>query len=102
MTTSTKKKIIPLTDRVLIQRLAEEEKTASGIYLPDSAKEKKTDRGSVVAVGKGKKDDKGNLIQPTVKEGDVVLMEKYGGQEISLDGEDFVIISEKDILAIIQ
>jgi chaperonin GroES len=88
-------KIQPLADRVLVEPQAAETKTASGIYIPDSAKEK-PQQGKVVAVGKGKKDH-----DMTVKVGDVVLYGKYSGSELKLDGKDYLIMREDDILAII-
>jgi chaperonin GroES len=87
--------IQPLADRVLVEPAAAEEKTSSGIYIPDTAKEK-PQRGVVVAVGSGKKEE-----PMTVKTGDTVLYGKYSGTEISLDGKDFLIMRESDILAII-
>lgn len=87
--------IKPLADRVLVMPAPAEEKTASGLYIPDTAKEK-PQRGEVVAVGPGKKDE------PTsVSVGDTVLYGKYSGTEIALDGEDYLIMRESDILAII-
>jgi chaperonin GroES len=87
--------IRPLADRVVIQPADAEEKTASGLYIPDTAKEKPM-RGTVLAVGPGKKDD------PTmVKVGDVVLYGKYSGTEIQIDGRDYLIMRENDILAIV-
>jgi chaperonin GroES len=88
-------KIRPLADRVLVEPQQAETKTASGIYIPDSAKEK-PQQGKVVAVGKGKKDH-----EMTVKVGDVVLYGKYSGNELKLDGKDYLIMREDDILAII-
>ena len=88
-------KIQPLSDRVLVEPQAAETKTASGLYIPDSAKEK-PQQGKVVAVGKGKKDH-----DMTVKVGDIVLYGKYGGSELKLDGKDYLIMREDDILAII-
>ncbi len=88
-------KIQPLSDRVLVEPQAAESKTASGLYIPDSAKEK-PQQGKVVAVGKGKKDH-----DMTVKVGDVVLYGKYSGSELKLDGKDYLIMREDDILAII-
>lgn len=88
-------KIQPLSDRVLVEPQAAETKTASGLYIPDSAKEK-PQQGKVVAVGKGKKDH-----DMTVKVGDVVLYGKYSGSELKLDGNDYLIMREDDILAII-
>lgn len=88
-------KIQPLSDRVLVEPQAAETKTASGLYIPDSAKEK-PQQGKVVAVGKGKKDH-----DMTVKVGDKVLYGKYSGSELKLDGKDYLIMREEDILAII-
>ena len=88
-------KIQPLSDRVLVEPQAAETKTASGLYIPDSAKEK-PQQGKVVAVGKGKKDH-----DMTVKVGDTVLYGKYSGSELKLDGNDYLIMREDDILAII-
>jgi len=87
--------IKPLADRVLVEPAAAEEKTASGIIIPDTAKEK-PQRGKVVAVGPGKKDE-----PTTVKEGDTVLYGKYSGTEISIEGTDYLIMRESDILAVI-
>ena len=88
-------KVQPLADRVLIEAAPAEEKTASGIIIPDSAKEK-PQRGKVVAVGAGKKDE-----PMTVKVGDVVLYGKYSGTEISVEGNDYLIMRESDIFAIV-
>ncbi|MEL6190853.1 MAG: co-chaperone GroES [Bacteroidota bacterium] len=87
--------IKPLADRVLVEPAPAEDKTASGIIIPDTAKEK-PQRGPVVAVGPGKKDE-----PTTVKEGDTVLYGKYSGTEISLEGTDYLIMRESDILAIV-
>ncbi len=87
--------IKPLADRVLVEPTAAEEKTASGIIIPDTAKEK-PQRGSVIAVGNGKKDE-----PLTVKVGDTVLYGKYSGQEISIEGKDYLIMRESDIVAIV-
>ena len=94
-------KIRPLADRVLVRRIEEESKTAGGIIIPDTAKEKPT-RGEVVSVGEGARDDHGKLIVPSVKAGDVVLFTKWGGTEIKVDGEDLLIMKESDILAIVE
>jgi chaperonin GroES len=91
----SKVNIKPLADRVLVQPAAAEEKTASGLYIPDTAKEK-PQRGTVVAVGNGKKDE-----PLTVKVGDTVLYGKYSGTELSVDGSDFLIMRESDIFAIL-
>ncbi|MGQ9870641.1 co-chaperone GroES [Leptodesmis sp.] len=91
----------PLGDRVFIKVSASEEKTAGGILLPDTAKEK-PQVGEVVAVGPGKRDDKGAKIEPEVKVGDKVLYSKYAGTDVKLGTEEYVLLSEKDILAIVQ
>jgi chaperonin GroES len=88
-------KIQPLSDRVVVEPQAAETKTASGLYIPDSAKEK-PQQGTVAAVGKGNKDH-----DMTVKVGDTVLYGKYSGSELKLDGKDYMIMREEDILAII-
>ncbi len=92
--------IKPLGQRVLIKRIEAEEKTAGGLYLPDTAKEKPQE-AEVIAVGTGGRDDQGKLIEFTVKVGDRVLTSRYGGTDVKIDGEDYVIISENDILGII-
>jgi chaperonin GroES len=91
----SKVNIKPLADRVLVQPAAAEEKTASGLYIPDTAKEK-PQKGTVVAVGNGKKDE-----PMTVKVGDTVLYGKYSGTELSVDGNDYLIMRESDIFAIL-
>jgi chaperonin GroES len=93
-------KIRPLNDRLLVKRLEEEEKTAGGIIIPDSAKEKPAE-GEVVAVGPGKLNDKGDRVALQVKEGDRVLFSKYGGTDVKLDGDDFLIMREDDILGVL-
>ena len=90
----------PLGDRVVIKVLEQEEKTKSGIFLPDTAKEKPQE-GEVVAVGAGKVADNGTRIAPDVAVGDTVLFAKYAGTEVKIDGEAFLILSERDILAIL-
>lgn len=94
-------KIRPLNDRLLVKRLAEEEKTAGGIIIPDSAKEKPAE-GEVIAVGPGKVADNGDRVALEVKEGDRVLFSKYGGTDVKLDGEDYLIMREDDILGIVE
>ncbi|NTV15015.1 MAG: co-chaperone GroES [Desulfobulbaceae bacterium] len=94
-------KVRPLNDRILVKRLAEIEKTKGGIIIPDSAKEKPAE-GEVVAVGPGKLDDKGKRVAPDLKKGDRVLFSKYGGTEVKLDGEDFLIMREDDILGVVE
>ena len=93
-------KIKPLSDRIVIKAQDAEEKTASGIILPDTAKEK-PQMGEVIAVGPGKVNDSGNLNKMTLKKGDVVLYGKYSGTEINHQGVDLLIMRESDILAIL-
>ena len=94
-------KIRPLNDRLLVKRLEEEEKTAGGIIIPDSAKEKPAE-GEVVAVGPGKVNDKGERLALQVQVGDRVLFSKHGGTDVKLDGQDFLIMREDDILGVIE
>ena len=91
----------PLHDRVLVRRIEAEEKTAGGIIIPDTAKEKPME-GEVVAVGPGARDDSGKLVEPAVKAGDRVLFGKWSGTEVRIDGEDLLIMKESDILGIIE
>ncbi|MBO4295161.1 MAG: co-chaperone GroES [Desulfovibrio sp.] len=93
-------KLQPLNDRILVKRLESEEKTAGGLYIPDTAKEKPC-KGQVIAAGPGKVDEKGERIAVSVKKGDMVLFNKYAGTEVKLDGEDHLVLREEDILAII-
>jgi chaperonin GroES len=97
LTVSTVK---PLGDRVFIKVSASEEKTAGGILLPDTAKEK-PQIGEIVAVGPGKRNDDGNRAELEVKVGDKVLYSKYAGTDVKLGSEDYVLLSEKDILAVV-
>ena len=90
----------PLHDRVLVRQLDHEEKTAGGIIIPDSAKEKPY-QGKVVKVGPGRKNEDGEVTPLTLKEGDLVLFEKYAGTVVKLDGEDYMIMREDEVLAII-
>ena len=98
--TKSKTKIKPLSDRVLVKPEPAEEKTSSGIIIPDTAKEKPQE-GTVVAAGPGKVEN-GNKIDMSVKEGDKVLYGKYSGTEITLDGEEYLIMRETDILGIVE
>ncbi len=91
-------KIHPLADRVLVKPMEKEEKTKSGIYLPDTVKEKPQE-GEVLAVGPGKMTDEGKRVPPDLKVGDRVIYAKYGGTEIKVDDEDLIILRESDILA---
>jgi chaperonin GroES len=91
----------PLGDRLLVKPNPSEEKTKSGIVLPDSAKEKPQE-GKVIAAGKGAIDEKGNKIPMEVKVGDVVLYSKYSGTEVKIDGQEHLIIKESDVLAIVE
>ena len=91
--------IRPLHDRVLIQRVKEEEKTKGGIIIPDSAKEK-PQQGKVVAVGKGKVKDDGKVSPLDVQQGDTILFGKYSGQEIKVDGKEYLIMREDEVLAV--
>ena len=101
MATATATKLRPLGDRVVIQPTAREEMTKSGIVLPDTAKEKPQE-GKVIAVGPGAFDNDGKRIAIDVTTGDKVLYAKYAGTEFKLDGEDLLIVSQKDILAIVE
>jgi chaperonin GroES len=94
-------KVRPLHDRILVERVEEEEKTKSGIYIPDAAKEK-PQKGKVIAVGNGKINEKGERVKLDVKEGDSILFQKYGGDEIKVDGKELVIMREEDVLAVIE
>ena len=94
-------KIRPLGDRVLIKRVAEEEKTKGGIIIPDTAKEK-PQQGKVIAAGKGKVGDNGKVTPLDVKVGDTVLFGKYSGSEIKIDGEEHLIMREEDILGVVE
>lgn len=93
--------IRPLHDRVLVQRVKEEEKTKGGIIIPDTAKEKPVE-GKVIAVGNGKVADDGSIRKLEVKPGDRVLFGKYSGQEIKVDGEEMMILREDDIVGIVE
>jgi chaperonin GroES len=94
-------KLKPLGDRVLVRPVEEEATTASGIVLPDTAKEK-PQKGQVLAVGDGKVDEDGKRIKLDVSKGDEVLYSKYGGTEITVEGEDLLVLRESDVLAIVE
>ena len=94
-------KLKPLGDRLIVRAIEEEETTASGIVLPDTAKEK-PQRGRVLAVGPGARDEDGNHIPIDLEEGDEIIFSKYGGTEIKVDGEELLVLRESDVLAKIQ
>jgi len=93
-------KIRPLHDRVIVKRLDNERKTASGIVIPESAGEK-PDQGEVVAVGPGKRDDNGKLIAMDLKAGDRILFGKYSGQTVKVEGEELLVMREEDVMGVI-
>lgn len=97
---ATKTAIRPLEDRILVRPEEGEETTISGIVIPDTAKEKPQE-GTILAIGPGKRSETGDLIPMDVKEGDRVMYSKYGGTEIKVDGEDLLILSSRDVLAIV-
>ncbi len=94
-------KLRPLQDRILVKRIEEEAKTAGGIYIPDTAKEK-PQMGQIVSVGNGKKTDDGKIIPVDVKAGDQILFGKYAGTEVKVEGEEYIIMREDDILGVIE
>ena len=94
-------KIRPLYDRIIVRRVAEEEKTKGGIIIPDTAKDKPTE-GEVVAAGKGRLTEDGKVIPMDVKKGDRILFSKYGGNEVKIDGVEYLIMREEDVLGIIE
>jgi chaperonin GroES len=94
-------KVVPLNDKIVVKRVEAEEKTAGGIVLPDTAKEKPR-QGKVLSVGEGKLLDNGKRASFQVKEGDRVLFSSYSGNEVNIDGEDLLVMSEDDILAVIE
>ncbi len=91
----------PLQDRIIVQRLEEESKSKGGIIIPDTAKEK-PQQAKVVAVGKGKVNDQGKVTPVDVKKGDTVIISKWGGSEIKVDGQELLIIREEDILGVVE
>jgi len=94
-------KIRPLQDRVLVKRVAEEERTKGGIFIPDTAKEKPME-GKVMAIGNGKVLENGTKVSPDVKVGDKILFGKYSGTEVKIDGEEHLILREEDILGVLE
>ena len=101
MATATKVTLKPLDDRVVVRAIEAEQTTASGLVIPDTAKEKPQE-GEVVAVGPGRVADSGERIALDVSEGDRIVYSKYGGTEVKLDGEEFLILSARDILAVVE
>lgn len=99
--TATKTELKPLGDRVVIEAVEQAQQSAGGVILPDTAKEKPQE-GIILAVGPGRKTDKGEVIPMDLKVGDKVIYSKYSGSEIKLDGTEYLIISEKDVLAIVK
>ena len=93
--------IKPLEDRIVIKQVEAEQTTASGLVIPDSAKEKPSE-GEVVATGPGRIDDNGNRVPLDVNVGDIVLYSKYGGTEVKFGGDDFLVLSARDVLAVIE
>ena len=101
MSTATKVVLKPLEDRIVVEPLEAEQVTASGLVIPDTAKEKPQE-GKVVAVGPGRFDDKGARVPVDVKVGDVVLYSKYGGTEVKYSGQEYLVLSARDVLAVIE
>jgi chaperonin GroES len=101
VTTATKVVLKPLEDRIVVEPLEAEQVTASGLVIPDTAKEKPQE-GKVLAVGPGRFDDKGARIPVDVKVGDVVLYSKYGGTEVKYSGQEYLVLSARDVLAVIE
>ena len=94
-------KLRPLQDRILVQRVKEEEKTKGGIIIPDTAKEKPAE-GKVTAVGNGKVDEAGKRVKLEIKKGDRILFGKYSGTEVTIEGEEYLIMREDDVLGVIE
>lgn len=92
----------PLADHIIVEAIVKEEKTSSGIYLPDTAAKEKPQTGKVIAVGKGKVLENGTRVELEVKVGEVVVFAKYSGTEVKVDEKDYLILSERDILAVLE
>ncbi|MGH3279145.1 MAG: co-chaperone GroES [Trebonia sp.] len=101
MTTATKVVLKPLEDRIVVEQIEAEQVTASGLVIPDTAKEKPQE-GKVIAVGPGRFDDKGVRVPVDVQVGDVVLYSKYGGTEVKYSGQEYLVLSARDVLAVIE
>jgi len=95
-------KLRPLQDRIIVERIEEETTTAGGIIIPDTVSKEKPQEGKIVAVGKGKLNDEGKLIPMDVKVGDLVLFGKYAGSEVKVDGNEYLIMREDDILGVVE
>ncbi len=95
-------KVVPLANRVVVRPLGREEVTVSGIVLPESANKERPQQGEIIAVGPGKRADNGDLVPMTVKVGQKVLFTKYGPDEVEIDNEDYLILKEDDILAVLE
>ena len=93
--------VLPLHDRILVRRMAEDEKTAGGLFIPDTAKEK-PQRGEIIATGKGRVTEDGKILPLEVKSGDRILFGKYSGTELKLDGQDYLMMREEDILGVLN
>ena len=98
---SSNAKIRPLQDRLIVERIESDDKTSSGLFIPDSAKEK-PQQGKVIAVGKGKVREDGTVVPLDVKRGDLILFGKYSGSEIKLDGNEYLIMREDDVLGVVE
>ena len=92
----------PLADHIIVEAVVKVEKTSSGIYLPDTAAKEKPQTGKVIAVGKGKVLENGTRVEPEVKVGEVVVFAKYSGTEVKVDEKEYLILSERDILAVLD
>ena len=99
--TATRTELQPLGDRVVVESVEQAQKSAGGVILPDTAKEKPQE-GVIIAVGPGRKTDKGEIIKLDLKVGDKVIYSKYSGSEIKIEGKEYLIVSEKDVLAIVK
>lgn len=95
-------KLRPLQDRIIVERIEEETTTAGGIIIPDTVSKEKPQEGKVIAVGKGKKNEDGKLIPMDVKVGDRVLFGKYSGSDVKIDGDEYLIMREDDILGVVE
>jgi chaperonin GroES len=94
-------KFRPLHDRIVVRRIEEDERTSGGIIIPDTAKEKPS-QGKIIAVGPGSRDQQGKLVKPDVKKGDRVLFSKWSGSEVTIDGEELLIMKESDVMGILE